>query len=133
LRDNDSDGIDDTWEEFHGGSLANDSYDVDTKKRYTNLECFLQELAGDTLYKSESPATLSLISPFSQSAPDGERLIEIYYIQGRRIRSIYMSDAITKLNISSNKVPKNFRQAFNVYIVKVRRHGRPPMTKTFFE
>lgn len=50
--DADADGIADAWESSHGGSLDANGTTVDATGRYTNIECFLQELAGDTVYSA---------------------------------------------------------------------------------
>ncbi len=49
--DSDGDGIDDNWEAYFGDNLIQDAYTISNE--YTNIECFLHELAGDDVLYSD--------------------------------------------------------------------------------
>jgi len=49
--DTDNNGIDDNWEAYFGGNLSQNGYNISND--YTNIECFLHELAGDDVHYSD--------------------------------------------------------------------------------
>jgi pectate lyase len=120
--DTDSDGIDDAWETKHGMDLAHDSFDIDQEGRYTNLECFLQELAGDTLYATaQTCAQGKFLSIPSGTVASTAETIELFNLTGQKIKNIPVPGIPFLSHIQYRNTLQNVRTVRGVVILKINR------------